>query len=486
MNAPNAPTARRPSSPQPTFIERLQKSLLRATVSAIVLSLAFVVLVVLAGAVGVMTGTRDALPDIRVLAPLAGLVAATVFILLAPALLLLSTRPMQDRAFTVVGFLATFFGLAMLLVFFLQLSIDVVDWFRLMPLLIERENQRLLEAPRNFEKQELARASKELSEELAKIDADATKSAAEKKDEKAALTEFFDTEVIPEKRKDLQATVEEMERAAKRDVRTDTTPGALFWYFLTNGPSDAPQEAGIWPALLGSLWIGCITLLFAVPVGVGAAIYLEEYRANTRLSRLIQVNINNLAGVPSVVYGILGALVFVELIFRHLEDRFPAIAARNVLGGGLTLGLLTLPVIIVSSQEALRAVPSSIRQGAIALGATRWQTTWRTVLPMSLPGILTGTILSLARAIGEAAPLVLFGALLFVNQEPSLFSRFTILPMQIFGWADRPPITLADGESVDAWKGNAAMASVILLVTLLAMNAIAIYLRNRAQRRTRY
>jgi phosphate transport system permease protein len=467
-------------------MEQFQRSVLRAGIVSLALSLAFVLVAVLVSAVGVFAGTTDQFPDMRVLAPVGGLVGVAIFLLLTPTLLLLSTRPMQDLAFTMTGLLATFFGLAMLIVFFCNLAMDVREWFRQVPALIERENKRLLEAPLNFEKDAIAKAYKELAEEFIKIDADPAKSNPEKKDEKAALKELFDTEIIPDKRKELETTVEEMKRAAERDIRTDTAPWALLWYFLTHGPSDSPQEAGIWPALLGSLWIGLITLLFAVPVGVGAAIYLEEYRANSRLSRLIQININNLAGVPSVVYGILGGYVFVELIFKPLENRFGGISARNLLGGGLTLGLLTLPVVIISAQEAIRAVPSSIRQGAIALGATRWQTTWRTVLPMSLPGILTGTILSLSRAIGEAAPLILFGALLFVNQEPSLFSRFTVLPMQIFGWADRPPVTLDNGESIDIWKGNAAMASVVLLVALLGMNGVAIYFRNRAQRHARY
>jgi phosphate transport system permease protein len=164
-----------------------------------------------------------------------------------------------------------------------------------------------------------------------------------------------------------------------------------------------------------------------------------------------------------------------------------AIAARNVFGGGLTLALLTLPVVIVSAQEAIRAVPISIRQGAYALGATRWQVIYYNVLPMARPGILTGTILSLSRAIGEAAPLVMFGALLFVNQNPTPFSRFTIMPMQIFGWSDRPAIPVPyQEESVEIWKYNAALASVLLLVMLLSLNGLAIYLRNRAQRSTRY
>jgi phosphate transport system permease protein len=221
------------------------------------------------------------------------------------------------------------------------------------------------------------------------------------------------------------------------------------------------------------LLIGLICICFAVPLGVGAAIYLEEYRSAGWLSRLIQVNINNLAGVPSVVYGILGAYVFVEKIFLPLERAHEGIAARNLLGGGLTLALLTLPVIIVAAQEAIRAVPVSLRHGALALGATKWQTIWHHVLPSARPGILTGTILALSRAMGEAAPLVLFGALLFVPDAPSLLSRFTVMPMQIFGWTDRPQ---------ELWRYNAALASVILMVMLLFLNAVAIYLRQRAQR----
>jgi phosphate transport system permease protein len=200
---------------------------------------------------------------------------------------------------------------------------------------------------------------------------------------------------------------------------------------------------------------------------------------------MIQININNLAGVPSVVYGILGGLFFVELIFKPLELQFDWIAARNALGGGMTLALLTLPVVIVSAQESIRAVPSSIRHGAYALGATRWQTIWRLVLPLAWPGIMTGTILALSRAIGEAAPLVLFGALLFVDQAPGLFSRFTVLPMQIFGWADRPAASL-DGVTIEIWRANAAMGCIVLLVTLLGLNAVAIVMRNRAQRNAKW
>ncbi|MGF1581278.1 MAG: phosphate ABC transporter permease PstA [Gemmataceae bacterium] len=258
------------------------------------------------------------------------------------------------------------------------------------------------------------------------------------------------------------------------------TGWTVLWYYLTHGTSNEPQDAGIYPALMGSFWIALITMLFAVPVGVGAALYLEEYKTTGWFGKLIQVNINNLAGVPSVVYGILGAYVFVELIFKPLANWNSAIAARNLLGGGLTLGLLTLPVVIVAAQEAIRAVPKSIREGAIALGATKWQTIWLQVLPVARPGILTGTILSISRAIGEAAPLVLFGALLFVRQYPTPLGRFTILPMQIFNWAGRPPI-----EGIPLWRYNAAMSSIVLLLLLIGLNSIAIYMRNRTQKRVR-
>jgi phosphate transport system permease protein len=231
------------------------------------------------------------------------------------------------------------------------------------------------------------------------------------------------------------------------------------------------------PALFGSIYLAIITLLIAVPLGVGAAIYLEEYRSDSWLARIIQVNINNLAGVPSVMYGILGAYLFVDLIFKPLlGDDNPQLAARNLLGGGMTLALLTLPVIIVSSQEAIRAVPVSLRHAAYALGATRWQTIWTVVLPAALPGTLTGMILALCRALGEAAPLVLFGAILFVTQRPTLFSRFTVMPLQIFDWSNEP---------TRAWQYNAALASTVLVLALLALNGTAIYLRQRAQRHTK-
>ena len=238
--------------------------------------------------------------------------------------------------------------------------------------------------------------------------------------------------------------------------------------FLTSPSSSIPELAGIRTAILGSAWLVVIAILFAVPVGVGAAIYLEEFSKRSRLTNLIQTNINNLAGVPSIVYGMLGLAVFV----RVLE---PLTQGRTVLSAGLTLGLLTLPVVIISSQEAIRAVPSSLRQAGMALGATRWQTVRSQVLPVALPGILTGTILAVARAIGETAPLILVGAASFITFDPTgLFSKFTALPIQIFQWTSFPQ---------EEFRNLAAAASLALLIMLLVLNSAAVLLRNRYSRR---
>jgi phosphate transport system permease protein len=382
-------------------------------------------------------------------------------------------REFRARLFAGFAFSATFFGLLMLVVFFWRLGTDVVAWFRTMPQQIEKRNVELrgiVAEAKNIEQAreaKLAEIDREMQSEL-----QAAPDAAARDRIRADFDRFRARALA-----DLEATSAEMLHAAA-DIRDDTSPLAMLWHFFTHGPSYEPADAGILPALLGSLLLALITIVAALPLGVGAAIYLEEYRHSSWLAGLIQLNINNLAGVPAVMYGILGAFVFVELIFKPLElSTGGVIAARNALGGGLTLALLTLPVVIVSAQEAIRAVPSSLRHASLALGATRWQTIWRVVLPSSLPGILTGMILALCRAVGEAAPLVLFGALLFVNQNPTLFSRFTVLPMQIFGWTDRPQVE---------WQYNAALASTILVAGLLLLNGLAIYLRQRAQKHTRW
>ena len=236
---------------------------------------------------------------------------------------------------------------------------------------------------------------------------------------------------------------------------------------LANFPSSNPDLAGVQSALFGTLWVMGVVAATCIPIGVGAAIYLEEYADETRwYNRLIELNIQNLAAVPSIVYGILG-LAFLVRGFADL--------GFVVLAGGLTLSLLVLPIVIISSREAIRAVPDSIRQGSMALGATQWQTIRRQVLPAAIPGMATGTILALSRAIGEAAPLVLLGALTFITFNPEgLDSSFTVLPIQIFNWISRPQ---------EEFKVLAAAAIFVLLVLLIAMNAVAIYLRNRYQRK---
>jgi phosphate transport system permease protein len=236
---------------------------------------------------------------------------------------------------------------------------------------------------------------------------------------------------------------------------------------LTNFPSGLPARAGAQSAIWGTIWVIGLTALFCIPIGVGAAIYLEEYADPERWwNRLIELNIQNLAAVPSIVYGILG-LAFLVRGFADL--------GQVVLAASLTLTLLVLPIVIISAREALRAVPNSIREGALALGATRWQTIRRQLLPAAVPGMATGSILALSRAIGEAAPLVLLGGLTFITFNPrGLDSPFTVLPIQIFNWISRPQ---------EEFKVLAAAAIVVLLALLLAMNAGAIYLRNRFERK---
>ena len=239
--------------------------------------------------------------------------------------------------------------------------------------------------------------------------------------------------------------------------------GRLSWDFLTDPASFNPQLAGIYPALMGTLWLMGLCVLFIVPVGVATAVYLEEYADNTKWwNRLIEVNIQNLAAVPSIVYGILG----LAFIVRGPLDLGPV-----VLAGALTLGLLVLPVVIIAAREALRAVPPSIKEGSLALGATQWQTIWKQVLPASIPGIATGVILALSRAIGETAPLIVIGTASFVAFSPDgPTSAFTALPIQIFDWISRPQTAFAE---------LAAAGIIVLLVVLLLMNSLAIWLRNK-------
>ena len=287
--------------------------------------------------------------------------------------------------------------------------------------------------------------------------------------------------------------------------------GWLTWDFLTHYHSTKPAKAGILAGLWGSIWLICLTAMFAVPVGVGAAIYLEEYGRDSKLKRIIQINLSNLAGVPSIVYGILGLTAFVRLfgmipaglksvtfkctLLPAIKVTIPLPLGPTIISGALTLGLLVLPVIIVAAQEALRAVPSSIRTASYALGATQWQTIRHQVLPAAMPGISTGVILALSRAMGESAPLIMIGALtsisycpgklesvgqLFSNPAGALeapFDSFTALPIQIYNWSTRPE---AEFQHV------AAAGILVLLTLLLCLNTAAILIRQRFHKHSRW
>jgi phosphate transport system permease protein len=251
------------------------------------------------------------------------------------------------------------------------------------------------------------------------------------------------------------------------DVARDGLP-RLDWSFITNFSSSTPERTGIYPALLGSLWLLGLTAVTSVPLGIGAAIYLEEYAHDNLLTRLIEVNISNLAGVPSIIYGLLGLGIFVNLLGSLT-------GGQSLISGGLTLSLLILPVIIIATREALRTIPSAVREGGYALGATRWEVIRSHLLPMALPGALTGTILALSRAIGETAPLIVVGAatyITFVPEGPQ--SGYSALPIQIYNWVSQPQ---------EGFQTAAAAGIVVLMLVLLLTNSVAIALRNRYQRR---
>jgi len=239
----------------------------------------------------------------------------------------------------------------------------------------------------------------------------------------------------------------------------------IGWKFITSLPSRVPEKAGIYTAMMGSVWILLLTTMIAFPIGVGAGIYLEEYGKKSRLAKLLEINISNLAGVPSIIYGLLGLEIFARIMNL----------GSSILAGSMTLALLILPIIIVATRESIKAVPQSLRDASYAMGASKWQTIFHQVLPASFGGILTGIILALSRAVGEAAPLIVVGALAYVPFAPkSPMDEFSILPIQIFNWISRPQ---------HGFIVNAAAAIIILLIITFAMNGIAIYLRNRWQKR---
>ena len=241
--------------------------------------------------------------------------------------------------------------------------------------------------------------------------------------------------------------------------------GRIDWDFITSFPSRRASKAGIYPAFIGSVYLIGLTALIAVPLGIGAAIYLQEYGKNNRWAGLIELNIANLAGVPSIIYGLLGLGVFVRGFGM----------GRSLLAGACTLALLILPIIIMASREALRTVPDRTREAAYGLGATQWQVVRQVVLPVALPGMMTGSILAISRAIGETAPLIVVGALTYLTFLPdSPFSEFSALPIQIYNWVSRPQ---------EAFVTNAAAGIIILLAVMLLMNSVAILIRNRLERR---
>jgi phosphate transport system permease protein len=261
-------------------------------------------------------------------------------------------------------------------------------------------------------------------------------------------------------------------------------PGAVVQWrswldrsFLTEPMNSRPEFAGIRTAILGSLWVILLTMLIAIPIGIGGAIYLEEYATDNWINRIIRTNIYNLAGVPSIIYGMLGLAIFVRALDRFTSGAFLGVTdsnGRTIISAALTMALLILPLLIINGQEAIRAVPNSLRLASYGLGATKWQTVWNHVLPQAVPGILTGTILAMSRAIGETAPLIVVGASTFIVFDPSgPFSKFTVLPIQIYDWTSRPE---------QEFRNAAAAAIVVLLVLLLTLNAIAIWLRNRYRR----
>ena len=240
----------------------------------------------------------------------------------------------------------------------------------------------------------------------------------------------------------------------------------LSWHFLTDYPSRFPEQAGMKSAIFGTIWIMALTALVTVPVGVGAAVYLEEYAPKNWLTRIIEVNISNLAGVPSLVYGLLGLAVFVQILAM----------GRTVLAGALTMSLLVMPIVIIAGREAIRSVPQTYREAAYGLGATQFQTVKDVVLPQATPGIMTGTILAMSRAIGEAAPMIAISALVYLTFIPTdPLDKFTVMPIQIFNWV---------GDPRPGFNGIAAAGIIILLGILLSMNAMAVYIRNRTQKRS--
>jgi len=305
---------------------------------------------------------------------------------------------------------------------------------------------------------------------------------------RAEIQELLIAEVVRPEIVESWSFVESIFQRAAIEVEVASIPNAVLEFrswvtgdFFTSPQSSNPATAGVLTAILGSLWVTLIAFLVSVPLGVGAATYLEEFSKGSKLDGLIETNINNLAGVPSIIYGMLGLALFVRFFGQITSGIVFGVAdpstanGRTILSAGLTVGLLILPLVIINAREAIRAVPKTLREGAYGLGATRWQTVWSHVLPYSLPGILTGVILSVSRAFGETAPLIVVGVSTFIVVNPdSPFAKFTTLPVQIYQWTSRPQ---------EEFQRLAAAGILVLLFLLLTVNATAIILRNRFSRR---
>jgi len=293
--------------------------------------------------------------------------------------------------------------------------------------------------------------------------------------DQAGLLEFINTEIVGRQIVKSWTLLDSILHRGEIEAEVTGNPATELHFrswlsasFLSNTMSSDPLQAGIRTAFLGTLWVVVVTVVVAFPLGVGAALYLEEYAGGSWINRIIETNIRNLAGVPSIIYGLLGLAIFVRVLGSFT-------GGRSILSASLTMALLILPIIIINAQEAIRAVPWSIREASYGMGATRWQTIWNQVIPAAMPGILTGTILAMSRAIGETAPLIVIGAATFITFDPTgLQSNFTVLPIQIYDWAKRPQ---------QEFHNLAASTIIVLLIVLLSLNATAIVLRQRFRKK---
>lgn len=379
----------------------------------------------------------------------------------------LSARHRKSKLFRYICMVSTSVGVIMLALLLLDVFTDASGWIESRIDRDPRMFERIMEQDAEF----AARAEEQAPALFKKIEAKLKSRHRAAERDGRVLTAADEAQIRADV---LHSEYSQDEAYFEQFAMKPTTRDrmAVVWAIcgdlLTNFPSRHPSKAGLKSAIVGSIWLLALTALFAIPIGISAAVYLEEFAAKNRVNRFIEVNIANLAGVPSIVYGILGLAVFVR----------GADLGRSVLAGAATMSLLILPVIIIAAREALKAVPDSLRASAFALGGTRWQVTQHHVLPAALPGILTGVILAMSRAIGETAPMIMIGALSYVAFVPrGPMDDFTVLPIQIFNWIAMPQ---------EEFHMLGACGILVLLTILLLMNATAIYIRHRAQKEIRW